>query len=84
MSRATKKHLHLILQWETKDLSWDATIYHSGGVTHSVYVEAIDDDGRTIERYNKTFTGDNARYRAIDWAKKQRKYSIMPDSKWMV
>lgn len=83
MARKTRKHLLEISQWDTADLSWDAMIYTSGGVTHSVYVTAINDNGETVERYDRTFTGDGARFRAFNWTEEQEKRTTDPESKFM-
>lgn len=66
----TKKHLIELIMWDTETESWDATIYSSGGVTHTVYIEAINDDGRTTQRFDKTFKGSTARADAYAYAER--------------
>lgn len=79
----TKKHHLESFLWDTLNHSWSADIYSSGGVTHTVYIEAVDDCGKVVEKYDKTFTGENSRQRAFDYAKDNRKNSTDIHSKWM-
>jgi hypothetical protein len=64
----TKKHLVELIMWETETESWDATICSSGGVTHSVYIEAIDDNGKLTQKWDKTFRSRNAKAEAYEYA----------------
>lgn len=52
-----------------EDYIVDAEIYSSGGILHTVYIEAMNEAGKVIYRERRNFRTSDARNRAYEFAK---------------
>lgn len=69
MQGATRKYFLDRYSHLDGDYLVDAEIYSSGGILHTVYIEAIDEAGKVVYRERRNFQTSDARSRAYEFAK---------------